>query len=176
MGWYVVETELKRETVAQDCIHELGLETFLPQMRRIKRSHHRFANPYLTIFPRYLFVQFDLAADKFVWPAIRRQRGVRSILGRNLGSEGELLPTAVRPEDFQRLQELAADMMQEPLPTNGRPKPLPKETVVHILWGIMAGKCGKIEFDNGIRADVLLSAAGLVSKITLPRELIEVVR
>lgn len=172
MGWYVVETELKREIVAQDCINELGLETYLPRMPRITRSHHRFADPYLNIFPRYLFVQFDLAADRMVWPAIRRQRGVRTLLG----ASGDGIPTAIRPKDFQRLQEIAAEKncpTVQPNLSNGKPVILPPETMVHVLWGPLAGKAGKIEFDNGIRADVLLLTAGVASKISLPRELIE---
>lgn len=172
MGWYVVETELKRETVAQDCIHELGLETFFPKKRRINRSHHRFADPFLPIFPRYLFVQFDLAEDKFVWPAIRRQRGVRNILG----ASGDGIPTAVRPKDFVRLQEIATELAESLIPGSNTPKALDPGTVVRILWGPFRGLVGKIEIDNGIRADVLLDASGLFNKIPVSREYLEAVR
>lgn len=171
MGWYVVETELKRETVAQDCIHELGLPTFLPQMRRATRSHHRYANPYIPIFPRYIFVQFDLSIDRHVWPAIRRQRGVRNILGSN--PDYDRIPSAVRDTDFTRLQILATELCREVALTNEKPTPLAKDTVIRILWGPLTGKAGVIEFDNGVRADVLLATAGVASKISLPRELIE---
>ncbi len=183
MGWYVVETEIRAETLAQDEIETgLGLHTFLPKMRREVRSraelrHRRDPpNPYVLILPRYLFVQFDLAADKLVWPAIKRQRGVRTILGLRPGglrSEERSYPMAVRDADFARLQELAAELSAAPLPDNGRPTPLPPETVVRVLWGPMAGQAGEILFDNGIRADVLLASAGVASKISLPRELIE---
>lgn len=171
MGIYVVETEINRETIAQDCIQELGLQVFLFRMRRITRSHHRLASPFLNIFPRYLFVQFDLSEDKYAWPAIRRQRGVRRILSAN--PDG--IPSAVREADFIRLKELAAELMKEVEINNGRPKPLAPETVVRVLFGPFQGFAGKIEIDNGIRADVLLTSAGVLSKITLPRELIEAV-
>ena len=171
MGWYVVETELKAETLAQDSIKDLGLETHLPVMRRITRSHHRFSNPYLPIFPRYIFVQFDLSEDKFVWPAIARQRGVRKLLG---VTETNRVPVPIREADFTRLQELAAELCQENSLTNQKPKPLAPETMVRILWEPFYGATGKIEIDNGIRADVLLAAAGLVRKLSdIPRELIE---
>lgn len=172
MSWHVVATEFKQETTAHDQIKTgLGLETFLPRMRRTTRSHHRFADPYQLVMPGYVFVQWDHDADRFVWPAISRQRGVRTILGL---SHDRRHVTPIRDPDFKRLQELAAEMMREPL-TNGPPKPLPPDTVVRILWDMSPAVVGKVEFDNGFRADVLLHAAGVFEKINLPRELIEAV-
>ncbi len=170
MSWHVIVSEFKQEYVAQDSIHELGLETFLPKMRRITRSHHRFADPFILIFPGYLFVQWDDYEDRRVWPAIRRQRGVKAILGLNADCN-HVIP--INDSDFNRLQELATEMSLPAPLVNGRPKPLPPETMIKVLWDAMPGAIGKIEFDNGIRADVLLSAAGVASKISLPRELIE---
>lgn len=170
MSWHVIVTEFKQETLAQDSIQELGLETFLPKMRRIKRSHHRMADPFLLIFPGYLFVQWDKDADRFAWPAITRQRGVKTILGM---TEDRRHVTPIRPNDFERLRALAEEMSQDNSLVNARPKPLQPETVVKVLFGPFQGLVGKIEIDNGIRADVLLGAAGVLSKITLPRELIE---
>ena len=173
MSWFVVETESKRETVAQDCIEELGLHTVLFKMRRTKRSHMRQSSPFTLIFPRYLFVEFDISRDQYAWKSIRRQRGVRALLGCTMNGDVQTPPSPVRDKDFQRLQELAAEMMIDVSMENTRPIPLAHDTVVRVLWGAMPGAIGKIEFDNGIRADVLLMAAGVVSKISLPRELIE---
>lgn len=172
MGVYVVETEINRETTAQDCIQELGLKVDLFKMKRITRSHHRLASPYINVFPRYLFVQFDLSEDRFAWPAIRRQRGVRRILSSN--PDG--IPSAVREPDFKRLQELAAELMLDMAGHNGPPTPMDPGTVVRILWGPFKGLTGKIEIDNGIRADVLLGAAGVLgTTIPVSREFLEAV-
>lgn len=170
MSWHVIVTEFKQETLAQDSIHELGLETWLPKMRRITRSHHRFADPFILILPGYLFVQWDKDADRHVWPAIARQRGVKTILGM---SEDRKFVTPIRPNDFARLQEKVTGMLEDVPDQNQRPKPLPPETVVRVLFGPFQDLVGKIEIDNGIRVDVLLASAGVLSKITLPRELIE---
>jgi len=170
VSWHVIVTEFKQETVAQDTIHELGLETFLPKMRRITRSHHRLASPFLLIMPGYLFVQWDKDADRLVWHAITRQRGVKTILGL---SEDRKRVTPIRDKDFARLQELAAELSMEVTISNARPKPLASETMVRVLFGPFEGMMGKIEIDNGIRADVLLASAGVLSRLTLPRELLE---
>jgi len=45
--------------------------------------------------------------------------------------------------------------------------------MVRVLFGPFEGMMGKIEIDNGIRADVLLASAGVLSRLTLPRELLE---
>ena len=170
MGWHVIVTNYREENLAHDEIQELGLEVFLPKMRRIRPTRYRLADPFLLILPGYIFVQWDHDRDRHAWRAITRQRGVKSILG--LSQDGAHV-TPVRGEDFKRLQELAADMSKDIVIGSSEPTPLDPGTVVRILWAAMPGAIGKIEFDNGIRADVLLMAAGVASKISLPRELIE---
>lgn len=139
-------------------------------MRRIKRAHQRGVNPFIPIFPRYLFVQLELPIDRGLVGMIKRYPGVKTWLGTSVMRE---MPLAVRDTDITRLQELSDDLCQEIVMSNEKPKPLAPETLVRILWEPLDGKFGKVEFDNGIRADVLLATAGVWSKISLPRELIE---
>lgn len=142
-------------------------------MRRAVRVHKRGASPFQNIFPRYIFVELDLPEDKALVGIIKRLPGVKAWLGSSVTRE---MPLAVRDVDILRLQELAAELSQ-PVPelTNRPPKPLEPHTVVRILWGLFEGHTATISIDNGIRADVLLLAAGVASKLSLPRELIEAV-
>ena len=170
MGWYVVETDPQEEESAEKEINELGLRTLLLKQSRARRSHHRFARPFTLVFPGYVFAEFDLSQDEFAWPAIPGLYGVKTILG--MHNNGDV-PLALRPKDFERLQELATELASQ-VPEGSRPpKHLDRETVVQILWGPWQGLVGKIEFDNGSRVDLLIASAGSLSKVNLPRELVE---
>lgn len=170
MGWYVLETNAQATQGVQDRITSLGPPSISFRMRRITRSHKRGANPFIPLFPGYLFVQLALPDDRSLVGMIKRYEGVRSWLGMRTSHE---VPLAVRPTDIERLQALSEDLCQEVDLSNEKPKPLPKDTIVRVLWGDIPGLVGKVEFDNGVRADILLATAGVVSKISLPRELIQ---
>lgn len=121
--------------------------------------------------PRYLFVQLDLPGDKDLVGIIKRYEWGIDWLGATPLRNG--IPMAVRDRDIERLQLLADDLCQEIVISNDPPKPLPKDTLVRVLWGPLQDQAARVEFDNGIRADILLYQAGVMSKLSLPRELIE---
>lgn len=177
MGWYVLETNPQAEQALQDRITVLGPPTFLAKERR-ERPHYLLANrtrpsPFRLLIPRYLFVNLDLPNEKSLISIINRYPGVKSWLGSSPARE---FPLAVRQKDFERLQTLAAEKCAD-VPTDaGPPKPLSKDTVVRILWAPLEGRIASVQIDNGIRADLLLHEAGVLSNVTLPRELIEAVR
>lgn len=178
MGWYVVETKPQAEKHVQKKIAGVipmpgrpKIPTWLLEIPRTAPAHYRFASPTIIVIRRYVFVQFDPALDDGAWQDINRLDGVKGIIGM-AGRTG--VPAPISPADFKRLQELAVELMTEAPMVIEQPKPLEKHTVVRILFGAMP-MFGKVEFDNGIRADVLVQSAGLASKITLPRELIEAV-
>ena len=170
MGHYVLHTHSKAEESVQDRITKLGAPSLLLRRRRITRSHHRGVSPFTPVLPGYLFVQLDLPSDMDLVGIIKRYPGVLSWLGSSPAREA---PLAVRPIDFTRLEEIAAELEQDVTIQSTPTVPLAKDTVVRVLWGAMPGAVGTIQFDNGIRADVLLQQAGLATKISLPRELIE---
>lgn len=176
MGWYVVETNPCAEYIVQKkikAIEPVGdrppFTTWLLEIPRIAPPHYRFASPTILVIRGYVFVQFDPIADDGAWQDMNRIEGVKSVIGQ-AGRRGT--PALVRPKDFQRLQELAVELQADQMVSIEEPKPLKKHTLVRVLWGTMP-VIGKIDFDNGVRADVLLQTAGVASKISLPRELIE---
>jgi len=72
--WYAVYTQPRNEERAQEHLLRQGFEVFLPQYLR-RRSHARRVSIVPTpLFPRYLFVSFDVSQQR--WRAIRSTRGV----------------------------------------------------------------------------------------------------
>ncbi len=72
--WYAVYTQPRNEERAQEHLARQGFEVFLP--RYLKRRSHarRVTVAPAPLFPRYLFVSFDAAQQR--WRAIRSTRGV----------------------------------------------------------------------------------------------------
>ena len=97
LRWYVVKTQPKQEVRADCNLRVWGLNTFLPKVAE------RHTNPYTGVpstvirplFPRYLFVQFEVAHS------LRRvcfTRGVHSVVSFGNG------PTSIDDEIIQMIQ------------------------------------------------------------------------
>ncbi|MHC2439336.1 transcription termination/antitermination protein NusG [Bradyrhizobium sp. USDA 4451] len=76
--WYVVQTQVNAEAKAAAGLVRQGFSTYLPRYQR-RRSHARkielVARP---LFPRYLFVAIDVAAQR--WRAIQSTLGVSHLV------------------------------------------------------------------------------------------------
>ncbi|WP_298274388.1 transcription termination/antitermination protein NusG [uncultured Bradyrhizobium sp.] len=76
--WYVVQTQVNAETKAAAGLVRQGFSTYLPRYQR-RRSHARkveiVSRP---LFPRYLFVAIDVAAQR--WRAIQSTLGVSHLV------------------------------------------------------------------------------------------------
>ncbi|MBC9877533.1 transcriptional activator RfaH [Bradyrhizobium sp. INPA01-394B] len=76
--WYVVQTHVNAEAKAAANLGRQGFSTYLPRYLK-RRSHARkvetVARP---LFPRYLFVAIDLAAQR--WRSIQSTLGVSHLL------------------------------------------------------------------------------------------------
>ncbi|MHC2333150.1 transcription termination/antitermination protein NusG [Bradyrhizobium sp. USDA 4454] len=76
--WYVVQTQVNAEAKAAAGLVRQGFATYLPRYQR-RRSHARkvelVARP---LFPRYLFVAIDVAAQR--WRAIQSTLGVSHLV------------------------------------------------------------------------------------------------
>jgi transcriptional antiterminator RfaH len=76
--WYVVHTQTQAEERAIWHLANQGLSCFLPRIRIVRR-HARKVTPVLApLFPRYLFLRFEL--DVARWRAINGTRGVGRLL------------------------------------------------------------------------------------------------
>lgn len=81
--WYVVHTLPQSEGRAVANLERQGFETWLPRYRRRRRHAGRSEIVARPIFPRYLFVRLDIAAEQ--WRRIMSTYGVRSLVGNSDG-------------------------------------------------------------------------------------------
>lgn len=77
--WYVVQTKSKHEDVAKENLKNQLYPVFLPKHFVQKTSRNKRIVEIAPLFPRYLFVQFDISKAK--WRSIMGTRGVVGLLG-----------------------------------------------------------------------------------------------
>jgi transcriptional antiterminator RfaH len=99
-AWYAVYTQPRHEERGRDHLARQGFEVFLPRFLK-RRSHARRVTMVpMPLFPRYLFVSFDMADA--TWRVIRSTRGVIDLV-RN-GLEPLQVPQRV-VDEIQRRQD-----------------------------------------------------------------------
>lgn len=76
--WYVVHARPAKEALARDNLERQGFAVFLPQIARTVRHARRTTEVLRPLFPRYLFVSFDVGRDR--WHAVRGTLGVSALL------------------------------------------------------------------------------------------------
>lgn len=92
-AWHVVYTNIKCEFRANMGLKAKGFETFLPYIRKRIR-HARYTNVVdRPLFPRYLFVRFDIERDEWFHP-IKTTDGVEDLIRNNN------IPVRIRDDDM----------------------------------------------------------------------------
>lgn len=74
-NWYVIQTQFKQESIAQDNLERQGFEVFYPQYIKIIKEKPIT----LPLFSGYIFVSFDIHNCR--WQSIHSTVGVSRILG-----------------------------------------------------------------------------------------------
>jgi len=77
MSWYVVNTKPRQERVAEHNIKQLGLETFLPQLKENRLIRRKIKTILGPLFPGYFFVRFDVNTH---YRAVHFSHGVRGVV------------------------------------------------------------------------------------------------
>jgi transcriptional antiterminator RfaH len=77
--WYAVQCLSNREFVAATQLRNQGFNTFLPCQLKTRRHARRFDSVRRPLFPGYLFVQLDLARDR--WRCVNGTLGVAKLVG-----------------------------------------------------------------------------------------------
>lgn len=76
--WYVVQTHAHAEVKAATHLQRQGFRTYLPRYRKRRRHARRMEMVVAPLFPRYLFVGVDMAAQR--WRSIRSTLGVSRLI------------------------------------------------------------------------------------------------
>jgi transcriptional antiterminator RfaH len=154
--WYVAETQPRAEAKALFHLQRQGFEAYLPQYRKLRRHARRAEWVRAPLFPRYLFVQMDVA--RAAWRAIRSTVGVTRLVCR--GEAPAPVPAGV-VEDI-RFREDGTGVVAMP------PRFRPGEAV-QIVSGAFADRVGLFQCaTDEARVILLLDLLGRQTKVMLP--------
>ncbi len=152
--WYVVHTQAGREKFAAGHLDRQGFTTYLPLCRRHRRHARRTTVIRAPLFPRYLFVQADLARDR--WQSINGTHGVHHLVC--MGDRPSPVPDGV--VEAIRARETAEGVIElAPDPLFGQT--FDKGEAVKITAGPLAEQAGLFDgLDAQARVIVLLDMLG----------------
>ena len=92
--WYVVTTKAREETKALFNLRRQGFNAYLPQHKKTRRHARRTDIVLAPLFPKYLFVEFDLDMEN--WSCINSTLGVSKLI--KFGTTPTPLPTELIDE------------------------------------------------------------------------------
>ena len=135
--WYVVKTQPRKERLARLHLERQGFETFLPEIapRLRARRTQRSPNP-TPLFPGYLFVRLDLAAQR--WRAVNSTVGVLYLV--SFGARPSPMPIGVTEHLQSRVDENGVYRHDRALAPGDR---------VRVIGGPLDDMIGEIERRNG---------------------------
>src|SRR5579875_425850 len=155
--WYAVRTQSSAEGKAEANLRHQGFETFLPRFRKLRRHARRAESVLAPVFPRYLFVNFDIDAQ--AWRCINGTFGVVSLVSFGL------LPSVVPRQIVDAIRARCDDACVMELP---EPAFKPGQRVL-IERGPLADLIGLFERISGDRQVVLLvGLLGRALRVALP--------
>lgn len=108
MRWYVVHTHTHAESKAAAHLERQGFEVYLPRYRKRRRHARRVEMVTAPLFPRYLFVGVDMAAQR--WRSIHSTLGVARLVcnGDEPAAVTDMVVNALRQrEDDEGFVQLA---------------------------------------------------------------------
>ena len=108
-SWYVIQTHPHAEAKALEHLRRQGFETYLPRYQKQRRHARRVETVAVALFPRYLFVAFDAATER--WHSIRSTLGVARLLG---SESGPISISDAIVDDIRRRESDAALALQRP--------------------------------------------------------------
>jgi transcriptional antiterminator RfaH len=157
--WYVVHTKAGLERMAEGQLARQGFNAYLP-LREKKRRATKGATAVIKapLFPRYLFVELDLSADR--WRSVNGTFGVSYMVGG--GERPSAAPVGVVEAIRDREDSNGVVPVEEPSPyTPGQ--------AVTITQGALATQTGFFKCDNdNDRVTVLLDLLGREMELKLP--------
>jgi len=92
--WYVVNTKAREEPKASFNLKRQGFNAYLPQYKKTRRHARRIDTVLAPLFPKYLFVEFDLDLER--WSSINSTTGVKKLI--MFGSLPATLPSELVEE------------------------------------------------------------------------------
>jgi transcriptional antiterminator RfaH len=155
--WYVVHTQVQRETSAQIQLRNQAFRTFLPRHEKTVRHARKTCRMLAPLFPRYLFVILDLERDR--WHSVNGTIGVVSLLmtcERPLPAPKGVVEALIAMSSSDQKQVFRPDL------TAGQK--------VRLAAGPFAEQVGVLEhLDDHGRVHILLEVMGALRHVCAPR-------
>ena len=151
LGWYVVQSQPRKEALVRDRIEDLGREVFLPMLRERRRGRRRTTTG--PLFPGYLFAR--LSEPHGDLPLVRWAHGVQRLLG-----DGE------RPIP---VGDAVIELIRSRTGSTGDPNMnsrLRRGDRVRILQGPLAGLIGVLERPAASREERVCVLLSLFQRMT----------
>ena len=163
MRWYVAYTQPNGEWKAVSHLRRQGFEAYLPLCRAIRRHARRREVVRRALFPRYVFVGLDLAADR--WRAVNGTVGVSHLVchGERPAPLPDDVVAALRAgEDTEGLVSLTSLVLFDP------------GAKLRVLDGAFAGKTGRyVHMSEAERVVLLFDLIGREVEVTVPIHAVE---
>ncbi len=163
MRWYVAYTQPNGEWKAVAHLRRQGFEAYLPLCRAIRRHARRKEVVRRPLFPRYVFVGFDLAADR--WRAVNGTVGVSRLVchGERPAPLPDDVVAALRAEeDTEGLVSLTSLVLFDP------------GARLRVLDGAFAGQTGRyVAMSEAERVVLLFNPIGREVEATVPIHAVE---
>ena len=161
--WFVVHTQSQKELLASQELKQQGFEVYYPKFLKTRRHARRTDEIIVPLFPRYIFVAFDI--DEIPWRCINGTRGVVYLLTNN--SKPVCLPTQIIRDLRKRETPLGVVPVETlSLFTAG--------TKVRIVEGAFEGyNATIINHSDQQRVQLLMEFMGRHLQIGLPTQMIE---
>lgn len=163
--WFVAQTHAHAERKAAEHLARQGYLTYLPRYRKRRRHARRVDEVAAPLFPRYLFIAADAAAQS--WRAIHSTVGISRLV-----CNGDL-PAAVGGDvvDALRAREDERGFVQ----LDTRPRFAPGDAV-RIVDGAFAACLGLFEcMTDGERVAILLDLLGRKVRVVLNADFVAAV-
>lgn len=155
--WYVVQTQPHAERKAAAHLDRQGFQSYLPQYLKSRRHARRIEKVTSPLFPRYLFVAVDIAAQR--WRAIQSTIGVARLVCN--GNMPAPVPEGVVSALKQRHDERGFIRLEK------RPLLKPGDSV-RVVDGVFASCLGLFEgMTDGERVAILLDLLGRKVRVVL---------
>jgi transcriptional antiterminator RfaH len=160
--WYVVQTQVHAENKAAANLLRQGYGVYLPRYLKRRRHARRVETVPAPLFPRYLFVGFDLMAAR--WRSIQSTYGVSQLVCNN--QEPAILPDRV-VDGLRGREDDKGFIRLDP-----QPQYAPGDKV-RVVDGVFSDSLGLFErMADRDRVAILLDLLGRKVRIVLDREFV----
>ena len=163
MRWYVAYTQPNAEWKAVAHLRRQGFAAYLPLCRAIRRHARRQDVVRRPLFPRYVFVGLDLAADR--WRAVNGTVGVSRLVSHGewpAPLPGDVVARLRAGEDAEGMVSLASLVLFDP------------GARLRVLDGAFAGQTGRyVAMSAAERVVLLFDLIGAEVEVTVPIHAVE---